>query len=162
MIPADHIIRLRGPWEYRPLARTFLLPGGSSRTENNELPPPGRIAMPSDWSATLGPDFRGRVAYHRRFGRPTGLGAADRVELVVERVDALGSVRLNGETLGEIPAGGQAWRCDVTARLAPRNELIVEVELPQGADRSPPIPRPGRAGLPGGLVGEVRLEIFVV
>jgi hypothetical protein len=84
------------------------------------------------------------------------------VEVVVDRVDALGCVWLNGQSLGEIPAGGQPWRCDVTARLKPRNELIIEVELPPAADGASPVPRPGREGLPGGLVGEVRLEIFIV
>jgi beta-galactosidase/beta-glucuronidase len=104
----------------------------------------------------------GRVAYHRRFGRPTGLGTADRVELVINRVDALGSVQLNGELLGEIPAGGRAWRCDVTTRLTRRNELLVEVEVPRVSDDTPPVSRPGREGLPGGLIGEVRLEISSV
>ena len=135
---AHHVIRLRGPWEYRPSA------SGSRPAETDGLPPPGR------------------VAYHRRFGRPTGLGSADRVELVIDRVDALGSVQLNGESLGEIPAGGQAWRCDVTTRLTRRNELIVEVELPHVSDDRPPVRRPGREGLPGGLLDEVRLEIFSV
>lgn len=158
-VPA-HIIRLRGPWEYRPLARTVMLADGSRRHETDELPAPGRIAMPADWGATLGADFRGRVSYSRRFGRPTGLGAADRVELVIDRVDAFGWAALNGEGLGEIAAGGQPWRCDITARLRPRNELVVDVELPQLTADSPSLARPGRDGLPGGLIGEVRLEIF--
>ncbi len=157
-----HVIRLRGPWEYRLVASTSPLAGGSRGAQTGELPPSGRITMPADWGSTLGADFRGRVAYHRRFGRPTGLGSADRVELVIVRVDALGSVQLNGEWLGEIPAGGQAWRCNVTTRLTRRNELIVEVELPHVTDDRPPVSRPGREGLPGGLVGEVRLEIFSV
>ena len=143
-----HIIRLRGPWEYRVLT--------------SDSPLSGHLTMPADWGSTLGADFRGRVAYRRRFGRPTGLGPADRVELVIGRVDALGSVRLNGEPLGEIPAGGQPWRCDVTAALRRRNELIVEVELPHAPDHARPVSRPGREGLPGGLVGEVRLEISSV
>jgi hypothetical protein len=116
--------------------------------------------LPADWGATLGRDFRGRVAYLRRFGRPTGLDAADRVELVITRVDAWGSVRLNGRELGEIPVGGQVWRCDITLHMAPRNELVVEVELPGLAGASQPPARPGRDGLPGGLIGEVRLEIM--
>lgn len=155
-----HVIRLRGPWEYRPLARTVRLADGSNRAESGDLPAPGRIQLPADWGATLGSDFRGRVAYLRRFGRPTGLDAAGRVELVITRVDAMGSVRLNGQGLGDIPAGGAVWRCDVTARLRPRNELVVEVELPRLTDRSPPLARPGREGLPGGLIGRVRLEII--
>jgi hypothetical protein len=82
------------------------------------------------------------------------------VDLVLDCVDAFGCAALNGQELGEIAAGGQAWRCDITARLRPRNELVIEVELPQLAADSPAPARPGREGLPGGLVGEVRLEIF--
>ncbi|HPM81075.1 MAG TPA: hypothetical protein PLF81_10260 [Candidatus Anammoximicrobium sp.] len=157
-----HVIRLRGPWEHRLVARTSPPAGGPPGTGTSELPPSGWVVMPADWNATLGPSFCGRVAYHRRFGRPTGLGPADRVDLVIDGVDASGSVRLNGESLGEIPLGWQVWRCDVTARLRPRNELIVEVERTPVIDGKPPIPRPGRDGLPGRLMGDVRLEIFIL
>ena len=156
----DHVIRLRGPWEYCPLARTAMRADGSRRCETDDLPGPGRIMMPNDWRATLGGDFHGRVSYLRRFGRPTGLDAADRVELVIDRVDAFGCAALNGQGLGEIAAGGQAWRCDITPWLRPRNELVIEVELPQVTADGPVLARPGREGLPGGLIGEVRLEIF--
>lgn len=156
-----HVIRLRGPWEYRVLA-SLSPPTGGGRQVETSVPPSGRLTMPADWGATLGADFCGRVAYHRRFGRPTGLGPADRVELAIDRVDALGSVRLNGESLGEIPAGGQPWRCDVTARLRRRNELIVEVELPHVPHGTPPVSRSGREDLSGGLTGEVWLEISSV
>ena len=155
-----HVIRLRGPWEYYPLARTAIRADGSCRRETDDLPAAGRIVMPAHWGPTLGADFRGRVSYRRRFGRPTGLDAADRVDLVIDRVDAFGCAALNGQELGEIAAGGHVWRCDITARLRPRNELVVEVELPQLAAGSPSPARPGREDLPGGLVGEVRLEIF--
>jgi len=152
-----HLIRLRGPWEYSPLFRLAILPDGSLRRETDDLPAAGRTILPADWGATLGADFRGRVAYRRRFGCPTGLGHADRVDLVLARVDAYGWATLNGQDLGEIPAGGHAWRCEITSRLRTRNELLVEVELPAG---KPAPERPGRTGGPGGMVGEVRLEIF--
>jgi beta-galactosidase/beta-glucuronidase len=116
--------------------------------------------MPADGGAAPGADFRGRVSYRRRFGRPTGLDAADRVELVIDCVGAFGCVALNGQELGEIAAGGSPWRCDITARLQPRNELAIEVELPQLAADGPSLVRPGRDGLPGGLIGEVRLEMY--
>jgi hypothetical protein len=156
----DHVIRLRGPWEYCPLARTIMLADGSHRFETNNLPAAGRITMPADWGETLGADFRGRVSYLRRFGRPTGLAAADRVELVVDCADAFGCVALNGQRLGDIAAGGLPWRCDITARLRTRNELVIEVELPHLTADSPSLARSGREGLPGGLIGEVRLEIL--
>lgn len=159
-IVPTHTIRLRGPWEYTPLARTTLLADGSRRVDPGPLPPPGQITMPADWGATLGADFRGRVAYRRRFGRPTGLTSEDRVDLVITRVDAFGSVQLNGLALGEIADGAGAWRCDVTARLAARNELVVEVELPRVAPGGRPLNRADRDALPGGLIGDVRLEII--
>jgi hypothetical protein len=156
-----HVIRLRGPWQVRPLARTVLVAGGSTEETPGPLPPAGRSEVPSDWGDALGRDFRGRVRYLRRFGCPTGLGEQDRVELVVERVDAFGAVWLNSQSLGPIPAGGRAVRFDITARLQPRNELVLQVELPALIAGSPPLARPGREGLPGGLIGEVRLEIVV-
>ncbi len=157
-----HVIRLRGPWEHRLVARTSPPAGGPPGTGTSELPASGRVVLPANGAATSTPDFCGRVAYHRRFGRPTGLGPADRVDLVIDGVGPSGSVRLNGESLGEIPVGGRAWRCNVTTRLRQRNELVVEVERTPLTDGEPPIPRPGRDGLPGRRMGDVRLEIFIV
>jgi beta-galactosidase/beta-glucuronidase len=113
--------------------------------------------MPCDWSNSLGAEFRGRVAYTRPFQRPTGLSLGQRVELVLEGIDAFGSVSLNGSPLIEIPSGGEQARVDVAPLLVDRNELVVEVELPP-ADEEPTRP-PGREQSPGGLYGEVRLEI---
>jgi len=161
MTRPPHVIRLRGPWEYRLVETAPPLAGGPPGTAVGELPPSDWVVMPADWNVTLGPSFCGRVAFHRRFGRPTGLGPADRVDLVIDGVGPSGSVRLNGESLGEIPLGWQVWRCDVTTRLRQRNELIVEIERPPVTDGKPPIPRPGRDGLPGRLMEGVRLEIFI-
>jgi hypothetical protein len=124
------------------------------------LPPPGQIRMPADWGQTLGADFRGRVQYHRQFGCPTGLEPGDRLELVIDRVDAFGAIVLNGRSLGQIPAGGARARYDITPWLARRNDLVIEVELPKVTADSAFPSRPGRDGMPGGIVGEVRLEIF--
>jgi len=155
-----HIIRLHGPWEYEPLARTRSLPDGSTVTELDELPPGGRIQIPADWTDSLGSDFRGRVRYTRRFGRPTGLETVALVQLVLAQIDAFGTVELNGKPLVQIPCGKLDTRVDITHQLQPRNELRVEVELPRTEPDSPPLPRPGREDRPGGLIGEVRLEIF--
>lgn len=155
-----HVIRLRGPWHYRALARTVLLEDGTPAEEPGDLPPPGRTKMPSDWGDSLGPDFRGRVRYSRSFHRPTGLDHGQRVELLVDQVDAWGQVTLNGHYLGEVRTMAGPGRFDVTDKLLDRNELIVEVELPRATAASARLARPtGRAGKPGGLVGEVRLEI---
>ena len=154
-----HTIRLAGPWQYEPLAQTVLQRDGSVLCTEGEVPPAGTIVMPSDWGGTLGPHFRGRVRYCRRFGRPSGLATADRVELVVEQVDAMGSVELNDRSLGIIAVGQTRWRYDVTSRLQPRNLLCIDVDLPQESPDSPALSRQEREGLPGGLIGEVRLEI---
>lgn len=113
--------------------------------------------MPCDWSVSLGADFRGRVAYTRRFRRPTGLAPGQRVELVLDGVDALGWVSLNGTRLLEIPPGGAPARIEIAELLADRNELVVEVELPAAESR--PLRPAGREHSAGGHFGEVRLEI---
>lgn len=138
-----HRIRLRGPWRFRVLSEQ---PARS-----------GRVTMPCDWSTSLGADFRGRVAYTRRFQRPTGLSPGQRVELVLDGVDAFGSASLNGSRLLEIPPGGKPARVDIAPLLADRNALVVEVELPPAGEE--PMRPPDREQSPGGLYGEVRLEI---
>jgi len=154
-----HVIRLRGPWEYEPLARLVPNADGTQREETHDLPPAGRSEMPADWGATLGVDFRGRVRYIRRFGCPTGLGPRERVWLVFEGADATAVARLNERPLVEICGLGSATRIDVTDLLAQRNLLVVDVELPPLDAAAERAARPGREGLPGGLIGEVRLEI---
>ncbi len=154
-----HVIRLRGPWQYRPLARTVLLADGTTHEEPGPLPRAGRIHMPCDWGNTLGHDFRGRVIYTRRFHRPTGLERGDSVMLVFDQIDALGRASLNGRPLGEFRWPEMPARFDVTRLLEESNELTVEVELPRAPEGVTPIPRPGTGDQAGGLTGEVRLEI---
>ena len=158
--PAPHVIHLRGPWEYRPLARTVRLPDGSLRETTEGLSPPGRLWLLADWGRTLGPDFRGRVLFTRRFGQPTGLASGDRVDLVLERVEACGTATLNGTPLAPLLAGQEGTRFDITARLQRRNELTLVFELPPGAPLDSDPSRLAREGLPGGLLAEVRLEIL--
>ena len=80
----------------------------------------------------------GGVRLARRFGKPTGLAAEDRVELVIVPRGAALLVQLNEQRLGEVPPSGPAWRLDVTARLASRNELVVTGLT---GDASPPTVR---------------------
>ena len=158
-----HKIRLRGPWSCEPLAWTQLLADGSLQVVTRPLPPPGTLTLPADWSAIAGADFRGRVKFTRRFGRPTGLDAHTCVMLVVDAGDQRVTIELNGESLGEMDADHSPWRQDVTARLQSANELVIVVELPETTQDSPPLARPGRSPAdPGGLIGEVRLEIVAV
>ena len=136
------------------------MPDGTCQPDARTLPPPGRVQLPADWGVTLGPNFHGCVRYRRYFHRPTGLENVDRVELVLEEVDAHGIVELNGVNLGEVALGEGAGRFDVTDRLIGHNELCVHVESPRIGPDHRYLSRPGREGLPGGLIGEVRLEIY--
>lgn len=143
-----HVIRLRGPWEY--VVRARFVPRGNAvepafDESRDELPPPGRVTMPADWAATLGHDFRGRVEYRRRFGCPTGITAAERVWLVCDGAESTATFLLNGEMLRSTVGNGSPAEIDVTERLRERNELLAVVEC-SGTQ-------------PGGLTGEVRLEI---
>lgn len=147
-----HLIRLHGPWQYKPLALTQWGPSGESIDLPGELPPAGTMKIPADWNATLGPDFRGRVLYTRRFGRPTNLDVHERVDLVLHKIHGLAIVTLNARRLGELKIGDPPRRFDLTNLLHPRNELQIEVNLPSGGD-----------GIDaGGIVGEVHLEICEV
>ena len=147
-----HTIRLRGPWQLEPLQRYIQQPDGSHRWDNDNLPAEARQTMPADWSASIGPDFLGRVRYHRVFQTPTGLDNGERVFLVVEPPRSRGIVTLANQELGEVVAGRSPARFDVTDCLEDHNRLEIIVEYPV----------PGVnfiAAEPGGLIGEVRLEI---
>jgi hypothetical protein len=155
-----HVIRLRGPWEYEPLARAMRLETGDWQLQTADLPPGGRASVPADWGATLGPEFRGRVRYMRRFGQPTGLSPSAQIWLAVDGVDAFASVSLNGESLGEVVGPEFQAQFNVTEYLKPRNILILDIEKPKlGAPGGHGSVSDSRPGSPGGLIGEVRLEI---
>lgn len=162
-LPPIHKIRLRGPWTCEPLAWTQLLPNGEMLDVARPLPAAGTLVLPADWSSIVGVDFRGRVKFTRRFGRPTGLDAHTSVFLVVDAVDQRATIELNGERLGEKSADQPPWRREISERLLPGNKLVIVVELPATTESSPPLPRPGRSSSdPGGLIGEVRLEIISI
>ena len=154
-----HSIRLAGPWQLTPLAHTCWSAEGESIEQPGELPPGGKSTVPSDWGELLGEEFRGRVQLERFFHKPTGLEPGDRVEIALSGVDALGTISLNGQPLGEIPPGGEPARFDIGSLLEHRNCLVVKVELPRLTSNSAPLLRPADHGEAGGILGEVRLEI---
>lgn len=127
----SHRIRLRGPWEVVAL-----------ESATGTLPPPTRMAVPCSWRQGGWPGFAGRAVHRRAFGRPTNLGAGERVWLMIGGVGGRGEVRLNGEVMSAIVAGGPI-EFDVTSALAERN--LLEIELAADGD--------------GGVTGEVALEI---
>ncbi len=130
-----HRIRLRGPWDYEPLAY--------SSPEHHLLPPAGRMNVPCRWSAGGLPGFAGRVRFRRRFGYPGRIDPHERVWLTFAGASDSAEVALNGASLGRHEGDGP-FEFEVTDLLCPRNELVVEVE--GAADTA-------------GLWGEVALEV---
>lgn len=126
-----HSIRLRGPWELQ-------LPGGEAR----------RIEMPATWGTILALAQESPVRLVRRFGQPTGIGPEDRLNLVIESAGCACRVELNEKHLGDIAFAESSSSFDVTALLAPRNELAIALEPAPLAVPSEAIP-----------VSDVRLEI---
>jgi hypothetical protein len=153
LLHSMHTIRLRGPWQLEPILRFVPQADGAYRWVKDGLPPAARETMPADWSSCFGPDFLGRVRYHRIFQKPTGLDSGERVFLVVEPPRSRGAVSISNRLLGEVEQGGLPSRFDITACLADHNRLEIIVEHPRSCDS------PIDAQLPGGLIGEVRLEI---
>lgn len=128
-----HRIRLRGPWECRPLARAGELSSA-----------PFRVDIPCLWSEAGLSDFTGRVRFVRRFGYPGRIDSHERVWLTFEGLSGEAEIRLNDNLLGRRNEASGVFEFEVTPLLRPRNELIVEIE--GSAER-------------GGLWGEVALEV---
>jgi hypothetical protein len=168
--PKAHEIRLRGPWQAQPLARTTRLPDGSVQPLPGPLPAATQVSVPDDWGRWMDQDFGGQVRYQRNFGCPSGLGPGDRVELVLDDVNAWADVSLNGQPLGRILRGHVA-RFEIRRLLRPRNALVVLVEKPAdnaaAEELQPPAATSTATGTaatlqparPGGITGEVRLVI---
>ena len=153
-----HTIRLRGPWQVEPIERFEFQADGSYRAVRENLPAAQRATMPADWSALFGADFLGRVRYRRVFQKPTGLDAGERVWLVVEPARSQTVVELNRKRLGEVVRDGTPLRFDVTELLDDHNRLEILVEHP-ALDECGRASQDSNTAGPGGLVGEVRLEI---
>ena len=58
-------ISLNGIWDYRVVARTTLKTDGTIAEDKSNLPPPGRMAVPSNWHLSGLPNFNGRVRFER-------------------------------------------------------------------------------------------------
>jgi beta-galactosidase/beta-glucuronidase len=130
-----HRIRLRGPWDFKPLARIV---------SEEPLPPAGRMTMPARWGEGGLRGFAGRVRFQRRFGYPGQIDAEERVWLTFAGVEGVADMRLNGHDLGQRDGALGPFEFEVTSLLQVRNELQVEVEA---------------AGDSGGLWGDVALEV---
>lgn len=125
--------------------------------------------MPGDWSAVLGADFAGVVAFERRFAAPRGLEEGQHVWIVFDEVLDWGEVALNGRPLGRMASRATGlpegeWRLcparfDITAALRPRNRLVVHVHCPALGPDGFPLAGPNDKPRAGGLTGLVWLEI---
>lgn len=156
-----HTIRLRGPWQLEPVFRYVRREDGGFERQEHGLPAATRMQMPADWGAALGSDFLGRVRYVRTFHAPPGLQFDERVWLVVEPQRSEACIVFAKETqrlVGFVSPSDGAGRFDITAELEPFNRLEIYVDHPHVDDERSTI---GDADmrLPGGLIGEVRLEI---
>ena len=159
-----HRIRLHGPWDYEPLARTVLHADGRLEVIDGPLPPRGRMTVPGRW-ADRGPGaFAGRMRFRRTFQWPAGLDFCERLWLVFAGADYFTTVRLNGELLGRHEGAFDPFAFDISALVQLRNELTVEVDLPavppETLDRQRMVR--GSSACPtasGGLWGSVALEV---
>lgn len=103
----EHLIRLRGGWELSdPDAAT------SASTP---------LTLPISWAPQPSPR---RLRLVRRFGAP----AADRVRLVLEAVEGLRAMTLNGVPLVFDPAATDRLVADLPP-LANRNVLTLDIDL---------------------------------
>jgi hypothetical protein len=141
-----------------PIERYVPLGDGRYERSTAGLPRSARATMPADWSGVCGPGFFGRVRYERLFQQLTGLESGERAFLVVEPPRSRGVVQLNRKRLGEVVWGGTPGRFHVTDLLEDPNRLEIIVEHPL-LDEGLPADHDDLTTLPGGLVGEVRLEI---
>lgn len=158
-----HRIHLRGPWECEPLAHTILHADGQIEAGfNYPIPAPRRININCRWSPGGLGDFAGRVRYRRRFHWPGRLDYYERLWLTFEGSDYFTTVWLNGEKLGQHEGAFDPFEFEITSLVQPRNELVVEVDLPAVHADARQRQRMLRAGLPeesGGLWGDVGVEV---
>jgi len=124
-------VSLTGQWNYRPIARTTLHSDGSISEDKSNLPPAGRMAVPSNWHLSGLPNFNGRVLFERDFNFTHKLSPDDRVFLVFYGVDYFSKVALNGTTIGDHEGYFQRFEFDVTRHIMQgSNHLAVTVDAP--------------------------------
>jgi len=80
----------------------------------------------------LGPPWQRRATatgtrHARKFGCPLTLDTNEQLWLVCEQIPAAAILCLNGETIETIDTPGSV-AIDITSRLQPRNEVVIEVE----------------------------------
>ncbi|GIW90072.1 MAG: hypothetical protein KatS3mg109_0504 [Pirellulaceae bacterium] len=124
----DHVIRLRGPWQYR-----FV--DNHSRAGEE-----GTVRLPEGWAAWLDTsDSRrpagGWVILSRRFGHPTGIEPNDRIYLRIENAPRSAQIRLNGQLL----SADTARPIEVSGLLARNNVLELRWRSGEASGAAPAI-----------------------
>jgi hypothetical protein len=152
-----HTIRLRGPWELEPVARFLRLDDGRYAPSDAPLIIV-RATQPADWAKALGREFLGSVCYRRTFHRPTGLEQGQRVWLIVEPPRSRCVVNLNDHSLGVVLGEGDPGKFEISGLLQDHNWLEILVHHPS-LDADGVAKNDINLQMPGGLIGEVRLEI---
>ncbi|MFM7035319.1 MAG: hypothetical protein ACKOYJ_09115 [Planctomycetia bacterium] len=119
-------------------------------------PFPHSIRLDSVWE----PPAAGEASWRRSFGKPGGIGLADRIMLVIDR-PAVAEVSLNGVVFPEPVTSAVRWECDVTNLLEHRNMLVVMPAAVGIAVERQRLDAHGRAALPE-WIGRVSLEILTL
>jgi beta-mannosidase len=125
-----HRIRLHGPWEFEPIARSVIHADGRIEECAGDLPTAGRLKIPATYRGTTLDGFRGRVRWRRRFHAPRTLDAHERLWIRFHGIDYLADVRLNDTPLGCHEGYFDPFSFDITQHVRPNNELVVDVSCP--------------------------------
>ncbi len=84
------------------------------------------------------------IRWSRKFNRPTGLEGAARVWIAADNPRLDGVLHLNGALLGQMTAGEDAAKFEVTGRLELHNELIL---IAAKESAQPPLVLPAEVSL---------------
>src|SRR5260370_5370654 len=112
-----HRIRLRGPWECQPLARSVIVANGRKEITTTDLPAARKMIMPCRWEEGGLKDFAGRVRFRRHFGYPGRIDENERVWLIFTGVEGAPEVWLNGQFLRSREEPQQTFEFEITQLL---------------------------------------------
>ena len=123
---------LDGSWSYQPVARTTLEADGSIAEDKTNLPPSGKMTIPSNWHLNGLADFNGRVRFERDFDFDQPPAAGTHVFLIFHGVDYFAEVELNESPVGRHEGYFQTFEFDVTPQIKQgHNHLVVTVDAPR-------------------------------
>jgi len=123
-------IDLNGEWDYRPVACTVLKPDQSIATAPCQLPPPGKMKIPTNWHLAALKDFNGRVVFSRDFTL-SPLNDGEHAWIVFQGVDYYTRVLVNGAEAGRHEGYFQSFEFDLTPHVKRgTNRIEVEVDSP--------------------------------